>query len=149
MSIAIREMAAQDYDEAVALWRVCPGIGLSGSDTRANVARFLDANPGLSFVARDDGRLIGAVLCGHDGRRGYITHLAVDPDARGQGVGRELVERCLAELRRERIEKCHLFVFADNADARSFWRAVGWTGRGELVVFSRFLADDRDGGDDS
>ena len=101
-----------------------------------------------SFVARDDGRLIAAVLCGHDGRRGYVTHLAVDPEARGRGVGRELVERCLAALRRDRIEKCHLFVFADNADARSFWRGVGWTERGELAVFSRFLADDRDGEDD-
>lgn len=139
MSVTIRDMTARDYDDVLALWKACPGVGLSDSDTRDGVARFLDENPGLSFVARDEGRLVGAVLCGHDGRRGYITHLAVATEARRRGLGRELVERCLAALRRCRIEKCHLFVFADNADAQSFWKTTGWTARTELRVLSRFV----------
>jgi ribosomal protein S18 acetylase RimI-like enzyme len=144
MSITLREMTARDYDGVCALWRATPGVGLSDSDSREGVARFLDENPGTSFVAADGDRLIGAVLCGHDGRRGYITHLAVTRDARLRGVGRGLVERCLAALQSRGIAKCHLFVFTDNTDAQLFWRAVGWTERAELGVFSRFT----DGGSD-
>lgn len=147
MNVTIREMAAQDYEDAVTLWRACPGVGLSDSDTRDRVSRFLDANPGISFVARDGDRLIGAVLCGHDGRRGYITHVAVAPEARELGIGRELVDRCLTALGRDGIGKCHLFVFAENAAAQSFWRAIGWTEREELRVFSRFIRDATDGGE--
>lgn len=139
MSVSIREMAAKDYDEAVALWKASPGIGLSDSDSREGVARFLKANPGLSFVACQGDRLVGVVLCGHDGRRGYITHLAVDREAQGTGLGRELVDRCLEALRRDRIQKCHLFVFTDNDGARAFWKATGWTERVELTLFSKSL----------
>ena len=146
MSLSIREMRPRDYDEAEALWRASPGIGLSSSDSREGVARFLEANPGLSFVARQDDRLVGVVLCGHDGRRGYITHLAVDREARGSGLGRELVGRCLEALRRDRIEKCHLFVFTDNVDARAFWKATGWTERVELSLFSKSLDRGKDDG---
>jgi ribosomal protein S18 acetylase RimI-like enzyme len=144
MNFTIRTMTARDHDEVAALWRSCPGVGLSDSDTRGGVTRFLDANPGLSFVALDGDRLVGAVLCGHDGRRGYVTHLAVAPEARRGGLGRELVERCLAALRREGIQKCHLFVFADNESAQAFWTAAGWSERPELRVFSRFIVDERD-----
>jgi putative acetyltransferase len=142
VSVAIEAMTARDYDDVLALWRASPGVGLSDSDTREGVTRFLDANPGLSLVAREDGRLIGAVLCGHDGRRGYITHLAVDRRARRRGLGRALVERCRAALRRERIEKCHVFVFADNGDAISFWTAIEWGERPDLAVLSRFTTDE-------
>jgi len=138
VSFTIRTMTARDYDDVLALWKICRGVGLSESDTVEGVTRFLQANPGLSVVAFDEDRLVGGVLCGHDGRRGYITHLAVVADARGRGLGRKLVERCLAALRRCRIEKCHIFVFADNADAREFWNASGWTERTELRVLSRF-----------
>ena len=79
MNVTIREMGAQDYEGVATLWRACPGVGLSDSDTRESVSRFLDANPGISFVARDGDRLIGAVLCGHDGRRGYITKREAAP----------------------------------------------------------------------
>lgn len=145
MSLAIREMTSRDYDDAMALWRACPGVGLSASDTREGIARFLDANRGLSFVARDDECLIGAVLCGHDGRRGCITHLAVARGVRRRGLGRQLVERCLAALRRDGIEKCHILVFGHNRSALSFWEAIGWAERTELCVLSRFTLDDREG----
>lgn len=78
MSIVIREMTIQDYDEVLALWRTSEGVGLSDADSDEGVARFLDRNPGLSFVARDGEHLVGAVLCGHDGRRGYIHHRSAE-----------------------------------------------------------------------
>ncbi|KKK77844.1 hypothetical protein LCGC14_2849520, partial [marine sediment metagenome] len=92
--------------------------------------------PGLSFVARDADRVVGAVLCGQDGRRGYLHHLTVAPSHRGGGLGRTLCGRCLDALRVVGIEKCHVFVFADNHDAIAFWRAAGWQRRTDLVMFS-------------
>lgn len=142
MSLTIRTMRPRDYDEVVALWRACPGVGVSDSDTREGIARFLRANSGLSFVALDDGRLVGAVLCGHDGRRGYLSHLGVAPGARRRGIGRELVGRCVAALAQEGIDKCHIFVFEENADALAFWRDAGWSARPELRVLSRIIAEE-------
>ena len=102
-------------------------------------------NPGLVFVARegtsDSGALIGAVLCGNDGRRGYIHHLAVSQSHRHQGLGRELVDRCLNALRRIGIQKYHIFVFGGNADAVAFWNMIGWTQRVELTIMSRSIAN--------
>jgi ribosomal protein S18 acetylase RimI-like enzyme len=138
MSIVIREMAIQDYDEVLALWRTSEGVGLSDADSEEGVARFLARNPGLSFVARDGEHLVGAVLCGHDGRRGYIHHLAVSESHRRQGLGRALVARCLSALRRDGIGKCHIFVFADNQDTLTFWKSIGWTQRVELVMMSQY-----------
>ena len=120
MSIMIREMAIQDYDQVLALWRASEGAGLSDADSEESIAHYLDRNPGLSFVARDGEHLVGAVLCGHDGRRGYVHHLAVSKSHRRQGLGRALVKRCLFALRRAGIDKCHIFVFGDDADAIAF-----------------------------
>ncbi|MBC8248084.1 MAG: GNAT family N-acetyltransferase [Anaerolineales bacterium] len=138
MSIVIREMTIQDYAEVLALWQASDGVGLSDADSEEGVACFLDRNPGLSFVARDDEHLVGAVLCGHDGRRGYIHHLAVSKSHRRRGLGRALVERCLSALRRDGIDKCHIFVFADNQDTIAFWKSIGWAQRVELVMMSQY-----------
>lgn len=89
MGVMLREMTVQDYEEVLALWRSSEGIGLSDADSRENIARFLERNPGLSFVAYDGQELIGAVLCGYDGRRGYIHHLAVAESHRRRRLGRE------------------------------------------------------------
>ena len=139
MSVVIREMSIQDYGEVLALWRVSEGVGLSDADSEESIARYLDRNPGLSFVARDGEHLVGAVLCGHDGRRGYIHHLAVGKSHRRQGLGRALVERCLSALRRDGIGKCHIFVFADHQDTIAFWKSIGWTQRVELVMMSQYV----------
>ncbi len=136
--IEIREMTIADYDEAIALWRATEGMGLSAADTRESIARYLARSPGMSFVARgEDGSLAGAVLCGHDGRRGYLHHLAVHTACRWQGLGRRLTERCLAALRTEGIDKCHLFVKRDNTSGQSFWEKTGWYERVDLVLMSK------------
>jgi len=142
MGIMIWEMAINDYDEVLALWRASEGIGLSDADSRESIARFLERNPGLSFVAYDGQHLIGAVLCGHDGRRGYIHHLAVAKSHRRQGLGRALVGRCLSAVQREGIGKCHIFVFGDNKDAIAFWEKIAWIERVELVMMSQNITTD-------
>lgn len=142
MTISIREMTIQDYDAILALWRVSDGIGLSSADTRDNIARYLERNPGFSVVACDDGRLVGAVLGGHDGRRGFLHHLAVYAQYRRQGIGRRLVEESLAALEDAGINKCHIFVYSGNDDAIAFWSRIGWTERIELTMMSRRLAGD-------
>jgi ribosomal protein S18 acetylase RimI-like enzyme len=130
-------LTIQDYDQILALWRSCPGMGLSGADNPESLERFLARNPGLSWVCREGGRVVATALCGHDGRRGFLYHVAVAPDRRGRGLARTLVGCCLEQLAREGIEKCHLFVYQDNQVGRTFWDARGWTLRGDLVVFSR------------
>ena len=137
----IREMTIQDYDAVIALWQATEGVGLSEADARKAIARYLARNPGLSFTAWDGGDLAGAVLCGHDGRRGYVHHLAVRESHRHQGIGKALVARCLAALKAEGIDKCHLFVFSRNANAIAFWKSVEWTQRVDLVVMSKYTVD--------
>jgi ribosomal protein S18 acetylase RimI-like enzyme len=123
--------------EALSLWRATEHIGLSGADEPEALVRFLDRNPGLSFVAVDTGRLAGTVLCGHDGRRGYIYHLVVSESRRRSGLGRRLLERCLDSLHIAGIGKCHAFVFHRNPFAERFWRPTGWELRDDLLVYSR------------
>ncbi len=133
----IQTFLLDDFDEVLALWQATPGVGLSDVDSRACIAAYLARNPGLSFVARAEGRLVGAVLCGTDGRRGYLHHLAVHSEFRRQGIGQALVERCLARLKAQGINKCHLFVFAANADGRAFWEHSGWKQRTDLEIMSK------------
>jgi ribosomal protein S18 acetylase RimI-like enzyme len=99
MTCQISEMTIQDYDEAYTLWQRCEGIGLSEADSRCGIEAFLKHNPGLSFTARTDEGVAGTVLCGSDGRRGYLYHLAVDPSCRRMGIGQALMERSLSALR--------------------------------------------------
>lgn len=135
-SAALRLFQPDDHAAAYRLWQATPGVGLSAADDEAPIHRFLARNPGLSWVAEADGQLIGTVLCGHDGRRGLIHHLAVATDHRRRGIARQLVDRALVALAEQQIDKCHLLVFADNADGRVFWASVGAGLRGELAVYS-------------
>jgi putative acetyltransferase len=128
----VRHLQIKDYDAVIALWRRTEGVGLNESDTRRAIAAFLRRNPNLSFVAEKDGRIIGAVLCGHDGRRGYLHHLAVSKRHRCRGVGRQLVNACLTKLRKAGISKCNIFIFANNAEGMKFWKHTGWSLRTEL-----------------
>jgi ribosomal protein S18 acetylase RimI-like enzyme len=133
MKFKIQPMVTDDYDEVIVLWRGTEGIGLSEGDDRSGIELYLRRNPGLCFVVRDaEKRLIGAVLCGHDGRRGFMYHLAVARNARKLGLGRKLVDTCLAALRSEGIEKCTILVYSNNAEGKSFWRNLGWKERADL-----------------
>lgn len=143
MSFEIREMLIADYDTVLALWQATEGVGLSAADSREAIERYLTRNPGMSFVACSTGvapcEIVGAVLAGHDGRRGYLHHLAVRPEYRKQGLGQALVERSMACLRAEGIDKCHLFVFTQNEIGRAFWEHSGWTKRNTLIIMSKDL----------
>ncbi len=136
MSLDIRAFRPEDHAQARALWESIEGVGLSSADSYENIARFLERNPGLSFVATDDEGVFATILCGHDGRRGLIHHLAVSPTHRRRGVGRELVAKSLAALRREGIQKCHLLVFHQNSEGREFWKRIGAEERLTLGLFS-------------
>ena len=112
------------------------GIGLSEADSYEGIARFLQRNPGLSFVAVQGQELVATILCGHDGRRGLIHHLTVRQDHRLSGLGRSLVRKCLDGLRGQGIGKCHLFVYRRNAEAKAFWVRTGAEERESLSLFS-------------
>ena len=133
-------MTIDDYDEVSALWREAPGLGLSGADSREAIARYLQRNPGMSFVARLEGALVGAVLGGHDGRSGLLHHLAVAERCRGAGIGQELVRRVLAAMAAAGMPRTHLFVHANNANGVRFWEHIGPRRRDELLMFT-FMED--------
>lgn len=133
---AILPFVIEDYDEVFALWQKCEGVGLSSADSRQNITAYLDRNAGMSFAARDGETIVGAILCGHDGRRGYIHHLAVQENYRRHGIGRHLVKHSLAALKEESIQKCHLLIFHENEYGIAFWQSVGWTFRQDIRVMS-------------
>ena len=124
--IGTREFAIEDYDAAVELWKKVEGVEIAEGDDREGVAQFLARNPGLSRVATDGSTVIGVAFCGNDGRRGYIYHLAVDPNYRGQGVGKRLVGECLEGLRRLGLQRANIMVATDNPRGREFWSKCGW-----------------------
>ncbi|HEX3774744.1 MAG TPA: GNAT family N-acetyltransferase [Polyangiaceae bacterium] len=120
---------------ALALYRSGYGVGLSSGDSAREIARFLERNPGASAVVETPAEaLVGAILCGHDGRRGFLYHLAVHPDERGQGLGRALVEYSLDALRAAGIPRVSIHVFAHNVAGASFWAKLGWRVRADLAV---------------
>lgn len=141
MNYTVREMTMDDYEEAVSLWEKTDGIGLNVSDSREAVAAYLDRNPGLSFVVHVDDILVGAVLCGHDGRRGYLHHLAVSERFRNKGIGHALIEACLSGLTELGIWKCNIFIYADNDAGKTFWRQRGWFSRNDLDVMQKLLTE--------
>ena len=136
MSFVIRTMSIEDYEQAYTLWEKTEGIGLSDADKKENIRMYLDRNPGLSFVALSKDKIIGTVLCGYDGRRGFIHHLAVDMDRQRQGIGEKLVKKCLETLKQKNIQKCHIFVYRDNVSGKDFWKHIGWKLRNNLDILS-------------
>jgi N-acetylglutamate synthase len=133
----ITVMHPDDYDAVIALWQRSDGVGLTASDSREAVQTFLGRNPGLSLVARQGSRVIGAVLCGHDGRRAYMYHLAVAQEYRHRGVGKAIAGQCLSRLAAVGIEKATIFVYCHNETGQQFWRKTGWKDRTDLVVLQK------------
>ena len=139
----IRTMTIDDYPAVYALWASLPGIGLHAhEDSREGMAYYLRRNPETCFVAEEDGALIGAVLCGNDGRRGYINHLAVAQEHQGKGLGRALVNKCLTAMREEGISMCSFVVFKDNEAGNAFWDAIGSTQHDTLLYRKLRTGDD-------
>lgn len=127
--IRISGLRPGDVGEAVRIWRKTEGVGVGASDTPARVRAFLRRNPGLSSVARENGKIVGAVMCGHDGRRGYLHHLAVLKSHRRMGIGEMLVRRCMERLARAGILKCNGLLLKSNIRGKRFWKAIGWDTR--------------------
>ena len=138
----LRVMTLNDYDAVLDLMKRTPGVTVRDADSRESTARYLERNPGLSFVAELDGALAGCVMCGHDGRRGYLQHLVVAPEHRRQGLAASLVERCLSGLEKEGIVKCHLDVIKTNTAAAQYWRGQGWSLRTDIDRYSFIRSGD-------
>lgn len=136
----IREMTIADYEPVMALWQHTENMGFSTADQPENMRGFLERNPGLCFCAWMEDKLVGAVLCGHDGRRGAIYHLAVNQSYRGKGIGQQLVEHCLHGLQQAGIERCHIHVYAENKAGLAFWQKTGWFLRPELALLSKDIS---------
>ncbi|WP_044478154.1 GNAT family N-acetyltransferase [Paenibacillus antibioticophila] len=134
--IKIREMTINDYDGSIELWKRTEGMALSNADSRDSINYYLNRNIGMSFVCVDEEKIIGTILCGHDGRRGYIYHVAVDPKYRGQSLGKKLVENSLKKIELAGIDKCHIMVIADNEIGNKFWTRTEWIRRDGIILYS-------------
>lgn len=134
--MSIREMKIEDYDKVFALWKTIKGFGIrSVDDSREGIERFLKWNPGLSVVAEENGVIIGAILCGSDGRRGCLYHVCVHKDYRRQGIGKSMVIWCMEKLKELQINKVSLIAFTQNDVGNAFWKEIGWTKREDLNYY--------------
>lgn len=140
--MGIRNMATKDYDGVYALWMACAGMGLNNlDDSREGIHRFIARNPETCFVYEANGVIMGVILAGNDGRRGYIYHVAVDPAHRRRGIGASLVESSLEALKRLGIHKVALVVFAKNREGNAFWERNGFTVREDLVYRNKLISE--------
>lgn len=131
------EMNVSHYDESVRLWKQTEGMGVI-SDSKDAVKRYLERNNGMSFVCIEKltGKVVGTNLAGHDGRRGFIYHLAVDKKHRGKSIGKTLVKLSIDAIKKEGIKRCLLMVMDDNNEGAEFWKNIGWRYREDLVPYS-------------
>ena len=138
--VTVRSMQIEDYDQVYALWMTIHGFSIRTiDDSREGVERFLKRNPGISVVAEMDGRVVGAILCGHDGRRGCLYHVCVHEDCRMHGIGRTMVVHCMNALQQEGINKVSLIAFTRNDIGNAFWKQIGWTKREDLNYYDFVL----------
>lgn len=134
--IRIRTMTIEDYDGVRALWMSIKGFSIrSVDDSREGVELFLKRNPSTSVVAEKGGHIIGAILCGHDGRRGCLYHVCVAAEYRMQGIGKAMVVDAMEALKREKINKVSLIAFTSNDIGNAFWKQIGWMKREDLNYY--------------
>ena len=140
--VRFRPMSMADYAGMTALWHSCDGLLLRDADGPDGIEKYLRRNPGTSFVALDAGdSVVGTIMAGHDGRRGYIMHVAVSAELRRRGIASRLLALCLEALRREGIVKAHVHVAGSNREGRDYWRRRGFHHRGEIELYSRVDGD--------
>lgn len=138
--LIIRTMRASDYDSVHALWMEIHGFGIrSLDDSREGVERFIRRNPDTSMVAETGGAIVGAILCGHDGRRGCLYHVCVKESYRKHGIGQKMVLACLEALKREQINKVNLIAFQKNEIGNRFWQSLGWDFRADVNYYECVL----------
>lgn len=138
--LTIRVMTLDDYEKVYALWMTIRGFAMRGiDDSKEGVARFLHRNPTTSMVAYIGEELVGAILCGHDGRRGSLYHVCVKESCRKQGIGQKLVQACLAALKEEEINKVSLIAFSSNEVGNHFWQELGWDFRKDVNYYEYVL----------
>ena len=143
MEITVRSMTIEDYPAVRALWQSIRGFGIrSIDDSGEGVGRFLARNPGISVVAQREGEIVGAILCGHDGRRGCLYHVCVKEAYRRQGIGKAMVVFCMEALKKERINKVSLIAFTKNDVGNAFWKEIGWTKREDLNYYDFVLNEE-------
>ncbi|HIT64149.1 MAG TPA: GNAT family N-acetyltransferase [Candidatus Ventrimonas merdavium] len=143
MSVLIREMTIEDYDKVYELWMQIQGFGIrSIDDSREGVERFLKRNPTTSVVAVQNGRIVGSILCGHDGRTGYFYHVCVARDYRNRGVGHRMAHFAMRALQAEGINKVSLVAFTSNSLGNAFWNHVGWTRRDDFYYYDFVLNEE-------
>lgn len=136
MAIDIRVMTIEDYEGVYSLWQSIDGFAIrSIDDSREGVERFINRNPNTSVVAVDGDKVVGAILCGHDGRRGCLYHVCVNKDYRLRGVGKFMVVFCMNALKDEHINKVSLIAFTKNDIGNAFWKQIGWTKREDLNYY--------------
>lgn len=139
----IRTMTIEDYEGVKKLWMTIHGFAIrSIDDSREGVESFLKRNPTTSVVAVEDGEIVGAILCGHDGRRGCLYHVCVREDMRRRGIGKSMVTFCMNALKNERISKVSLIAFSSNDIGNAFWKTIGWTKREDLNYYDFVLNEE-------
>lgn len=142
-NIQIRTMTVDDYENVSSLWMTIKGFGIrSIDDSKEGVERFIKRNPTTSVVAEEDGKIIGAILCGHDGRRGTLYHVCVHESYRRRGVGKAMVVFCMEALKREHINKVSLIAFKSNQIGNSFWNHESWDFREDLNYYDFVLNEE-------
>jgi len=138
----IIEMTIADYESVLSLWKNTSGMGLNSiDDSKEGIKKYLDRNPKTCFVAKEDKRLLGVILSGHDGRRGFIYHTAVRKEERNRGIGKALVEMAIKALRKEGICKIALVVREGNEIGNKFWERIGFGTREDLIYRDRVITE--------
>lgn len=138
--MTIRAMTIDDYDQVYSLWKTIKGFGIrSMDDSREGIERFLNRNPGISYVAAEEDRVVGSTLCGHDGRQGCFYHVCVHEKYRRRGLGKAMVVASMEALRKEKINKVCLIAFSKNDVGNAFWKTIGWSRREDCNYYDFLL----------
>ena len=139
--ITYRKLEKCDIENVLSFWVALDGVHLhsNGEESVEGISMYLDRNPGLSYMAMCNWEIVGAILCGHDGRRGCLYHVCVDPEYRKQGIGTAMVVFAMNALKKEKISKVSLIAFTQNDIGNAFWRKIGWTQRMDLNYYDFVL----------
>lgn len=142
-NFSLRVMQIEDYEKIYGLWMTIDGFGIRTiDDSYEGVERFIKRNPTTSVVAECDGKIVGAILCGHDGRRGCLYHVCVHKEYRKRGIGKAMVVFCMKALQEEKINKVSLIAFKSNVIGNAFWKSAGWTFREDLNYYDFTLNEE-------